>query len=119
MWWKESVKTLPGVGIKRALELESLGIYTIGDLLYFYPRQGAYLDYSQVKNLRDLLVDGSKQIFKAKIVRINNVHQGRKPFVSVTVGDETGYADIYLFSNQRYLVRKFKPEDWVLVIGRV
>lgn len=119
MWWKESVKTLPGVGMKRALELESLGIYTIGDLLYFYPRQGAYLDYSQVKNLRELTVDGSKQIFKARIVRINSVHQGRKPFVSITVGDETGYADIYLFANQRYLVRKFKPDDEVLVIGRV
>ena len=70
MWWQDSVTTLSGVGMKRAAELERLGVKTVGDLLYFYPRQGAYLDYSQVKTIRELEVDGSRQLFKAKILRL-------------------------------------------------
>ncbi|MBQ0066884.1 MAG: ATP-dependent DNA helicase RecG [Phascolarctobacterium sp.] len=119
MWWKDSITKLSGVGIKRAADLERLGIATIGDLLYFYPRQGAYLDYSEVKTIRDLVPDGSKQLFKAKIFRINNVNRGKRSFVTITVYDNTGYADLYLFAGQRFLGRKFKPEDEVLISGRV
>lgn len=120
MWWQDSVTNLTGVGIKRATDLERLGIKTIGDLLYFYPRQGAYLDYSKVKTIRELIPDGSKQMFKAKIYRINNVNRGAKrSFVSITLYDNGGYADLYLFAGQKFLVKKFKPEDEVLVTGRV
>lgn len=119
MWWKDKVTTLSGVGTKRASELENLGIRTVGDLLYFYPRQGAYLDYSKVKNIRDLALDGSKQIFRAKVVRVNPIRQGRRPFVTITVRDDTGFAELYFFGATRYWVRRFKVDDELLIIGRV
>lgn len=119
MWWQDSVTKLSGVGLRRAADLEQLGIKTIGDLLYFYPRQDAYLDYSEVKNIRDLAVDGSKQLFKGKIIRINDVSRGKNSFTTFTVYDHTGYADLYLFSGQRFLAKKFKIDDELLITGRV
>lgn len=119
MWWQNSVTTLAGVGVKRAAELERLGVKTVGDLLYFYPRQGAYLDYSQVKTIRELAVDGSRQLFKAKVLRISTPRQGRRSFVTITVVDNTGYADLYLFGGQRFIARKFRVDDELLIRGTV
>ena len=119
MWWQNSVTALAGVGVKRAAELERLGVKTVGDLLYFYPRQGAYLDYSQVKTIRELAVDGSRQLFKAKILRISTPRQGRRSFVTITVVDNTGYADLYLFGGQRFIARKFRVDDELLIRGTV
>lgn len=119
MWWQDSVTTLAGVGAKRAAELERLGVKTVGDLLYFYPRQGAYLDYSQVKTIRELAVDGSRQLFKARVLRVSTPRQGRRSFVTITVVDNTGYADLYLFGAQRFIARKFKVDDELLIRGSV
>ena len=49
MWWKDKVTILKGIGTKKAEELAAVGIFTVGDLLEYYPRQGAYLDYSRLK----------------------------------------------------------------------
>lgn len=118
MWWQDSVKTLKGVGAKKAADLESLGILTVGDLLYFYPRQGAYLDYSKVKSIRELSTDGSKQLFRAKVLRVNEARAGRKQFVTVTLYDATGYADLYLFGAQRFVARKLRNDDDLLITGQ-
>lgn len=120
MWWNESVSTLKGVGPKRVLALETLGIKTIGDLLEYYPRQGSYLDYSQVHTINELVTDGSKQLFKAQVYRVRNgmgVHGKR--YTVVTVRDATGYADLYFFMGQRYTAQKLKPDQQLFVTGRV
>jgi len=120
MWWNESVGTLKGVGPKRAAALESLGINTIGELLENYPRQGSYLDYSQVHTIAELATDGSKQLFKATVYRIRNGMGGHgKRYTAVTVRDATGYADLYFFMGQRFTAQKLKPDQKVMVIGRV
>ena len=72
MWWKEPVTTLKGVGVKKAAELAALNIFSVGDLLEFYPRQGAYLDYAKLKKIKELDVDNSKQIFKATVYQVKN-----------------------------------------------
>lgn len=120
MWWNESVGTLKGVGPKRAAALADLGIYTIGDLLENYPRQGNYLDYSQVHTITELATDGSKQLFKATVYRVRNgMGSHGKRYTAVTVRDTTGYADLYFFMSQRYTAQKLKPNMQVMVIGRV
>mgnify|MGYP000220081039 FL=1 len=69
-WWKKPVSSLKGIGPKKAIEFEGLGIVTIGDLLNHFPRQGCYLDYSHVKTIRELTLDGSMQLFRGQIARI-------------------------------------------------
>ena len=43
---------LQGVGPRHAETLSKLGLQTLGDMLYYYPRR--YDDYSQLKPIKDL-----------------------------------------------------------------
>ena len=120
MWWKEPVTTLKGVGVKKAAELAALNIFSVGDLLEFYPRQGAYLDYAKLKTIKELDVDNSKQIFKATVYQVKNGYgASRRSYTSVTVRDETGYATLYFFGGQRYKAQKLKPDTVLQITGRV
>ncbi len=120
MWWKESVTSLKGVGIKKAAELANLNITTVGDLLEFYPRQGAYMDLAQLKKIKDLEPDNSKQIFKATVFQVQNSFGARtRRYTSVIVRDETGYATLFFFGGQRYKAQKLKPEMELQITGRV
>ena len=120
MWWKEPVTTLKGVGVKKAAELAALNIFSVGDLMEFYPRQGAYLDYAKLKTIKELDVDNSKQIFKATVYQVKNGYgASRRSYTSVTVRDETGYATLYFFGGQRYKAQKLKPDTVLQITGRV
>ena len=120
MWWKESVTSLKGIGSKKAAELANLNINNVGDLLEFYPRQGAYLDLAQLKKIKDLVPDNSKQVFKAKVVQVQNSYGARsKRYTVVIVGDETGFASLYFFGGQRFKAQKLKPDMQVQITGRV
>ena len=120
MWWKESVTTLKGIGAKKAALLAELNINTVGDLLEFYPRQGAYLDYAHLKTIKDLVPDGSKQLFRARVCQVRNAYGARtRAYTVVTVRDETAYASLYFFGSQRYKAGKLKVDEELQITGRV
>ena len=120
MWWKESVTTLKGIGAKKAALLAELNINTVGDLLEFYPRQGAYLDYAHLKTIIDLVPDGSKQLFRARVCQVRNAYGARtRAYTVVTVRDETAYASLYFFGSQRYKAGKLKVDEELQITGRV
>ena len=119
MWWKEPTTSIRGVGKKKAADLTALNINTVGDLLEHYPRQESYMDFSKLKTIAELATDGSKQIFKATVHSVRDSFRGRTRFSTLTVRDETGFADIYFFMGQRYLAKKYKPGTILLIVGRV
>ena len=120
MWWKEPVTSIRGIGKKKMADLAALNIYTVGDLLEHYPRQESYADFSRLKTISELTVDGTKQLFKAKVHRVRDGFGSRRMnYTVVTVRDETGYADIYFFAGQRYMARKFKVDTNLMVMGRI
>ena len=51
MWWQQPVTFLKGIGPKKAEELANVGVFTVGDLLEYYPRQEAYIDYGALKKI--------------------------------------------------------------------
>ena len=119
MWWKEPTTSIRGVGKKKAADLTALNINTVGDLLEHYPRQESYMDFSKLKTIAELATDGSKQIFKATVHSVRDSFRGRTRFSTLTVRDETGFADIYFFMGQRYWAKKYKPGTTLLIVGRV
>ena len=119
MWWKEPVTSIRGIGNKKAADLAALNIYTVGDLLEHYPRQDSYTDFSKVKNIGELVTDGSKQLFKATVYQVKDGFNGRRRYTVVTVRDETGYANVYFFMGQRFMARKYKPDTTLLITGRI
>jgi len=120
MWWQEAIGSLKGIGPKRAETLAKLNIFTLGDLLNYYPRLDSFIDNSQLKTIKELVPDGSRQLFKASVYRaLEKYSGGGKRYGLVTVRDATGYAEIYLFGGQRFLARSLKPEVEVLISGRI
>ncbi len=51
--FETGVQYLPGVGPKSGKKLAKLGVETIGDLIYYFPRK--YLDYSDISKIADIV----------------------------------------------------------------
>ncbi|GAB4368400.1 MAG: ATP-dependent DNA helicase RecG [Elainellaceae cyanobacterium] len=49
---EQAVTYLPGIGAKNSERLAKLGLYTVRDLLYYYPRD--HIDYARQVNIREL-----------------------------------------------------------------
>ena len=62
---KKEVKYVKGVGPNRAESLNKLGIYTLNDLITYFPR--SYEDRSIIKKISDVL-DGEKCTIEARLV---------------------------------------------------
>ena len=120
MWWHEPLTALKGIGAKKAADFSNLNIRTIGDLLNRFPRQDCYLDYSHLCKIGELTTDGQKQIFAAEVVAMADKRSARnKSYAVVTVRDDTGYAEIFLFFHQRFQLKQLKVGQKVLVVGKV
>ncbi len=70
----KEVQYVKGVGEARAKILNKLGIYTLEDLITYYPRN--YEDRSKAKNLSDV-IDGEEVMIKAKAVTEMQVTKAR------------------------------------------
>lgn len=120
MWWKKPVTFLKGIGPKKADELAAVGVVTVGDLLEYYPRQEAYIDYGNLKKINELKMDGSRQIFRASVCSVRNGYGAHgKRYTQVLVRDDTAYATLYFFMHQSYSAQKLRIGNEVLVMGRV
>lgn len=120
MWWQEPITTLKGIGPKKAADFFNLNITTIGDLLNTFPRQGSYLDYSQLLSIKELSTDGSNQIFRAEIANMFSRRSAHNhSYAKITVRDSTGYAEVYLFAHQKFQLKRLEVGQEVLVLGKV
>ncbi|MDN5348033.1 MAG: ATP-dependent helicase RecG [Clostridia bacterium] len=110
------VDTLRYVGSKRAKLLSQLGILTVGDLLYHFPRR--YADRRQLKKL-DEIIPGAQETVRVCISRWEEKQV--RPRLSISralIKDErgSGYAVWY---NQPYIKKKLPPGTTVLLTGSV
>lgn len=113
---KRPVQSLNGIGESRAKLFHKLGIYTIEDLISYYPR--TYEDRSNVKKIADLLDDESCS-FEATItsvVRENRIRRGLVIY-KVNIIDDTADASAVWF-NQSYLKNKFSIGEKYYFYGK-
>lgn len=99
------VKYIKGVGPNRVQSLNKLGIFTLNDLITYYPRD--YEDRSKPKKIIDC-EDGEDVLIEAIVVSKIVELKIRKNMVmyKLTVRDDTGVCNITWF-NQPYLKRQF------------
>jgi len=114
--WTTSIQYIKGVGPSRTSLLARLGIFTIGDLLEYYPRR--YEDRSQLKKINALL-DGQLESFRGKIMSVaENKPRRGLTITKVSVSDGSGIAKLVWF-NQPHMKKKYQPGLEVLVSGKV
>ncbi|MEK7849082.1 MAG: DEAD/DEAH box helicase, partial [Chloroflexota bacterium] len=95
--------------------LEKLGVATVRDLLYFFPRR--HLDYTQLNKVTQLEV-GREQTVIALVWEASVKMLGARPGTEATLGDDTGNFRAVWF-NQPYLARRLATNTRVVLSGRV
>ncbi|MFC1902724.1 ATP-dependent DNA helicase RecG [Chloroflexota bacterium] len=109
------VTILKGVSQSLAAKFKRLGVNTIRDLLYFFPRR--HLDYSQRKFISQLVV-GEEETIIANVWQAQEVRLGGRRSTEAIVGDETGNVRVVWFNNP-YLVKQLATNKRVVLSGRV
>lgn len=111
-----SVGVIRGVGENQVKNLAKLGIFTIRDLLYHFPRR--YDDYSKLKTINQLRYGEEATIVASvnNIVRIPT-KKGRT-LIEAVVSDTTGSMRLLWF-NQEWLLRSLRPDMMISISGRI
>ncbi len=114
----ENVQFIKGVGPNRVKLLNKLGIYTIRDLITYYPRE--HEDRSKVTKIADT-VDGEEALIQAICVsKVSEIRTYRKNMTiyKLIVRDDTSSA-IVTWYNQSYLKSKFTLGKTYSFFGKV
>ena len=123
---KTDVKYVKGVGPKMALTLNRLGIFTVHDLMLYYPR--TYLDYKKQVPIKDLKLDDSATI-TGTVKGIKSFSPPKRKnltILTITVQDSTGKINITRFIAgklgkimQSQYKKQFPPGTEVICSGTV
>lgn len=114
----QDVKYVKGVGPNRVKLLNKLNIYTLKELITYYPRE--HEDRSKVTLIADA-VDGEETLIRAVCVsKVNEIRTRRKNMTiyKLIVRDDTGSA-ILTWYNQSYLKSKFILGETYSFFGKV
>ena len=90
------IQFIKGVGPKRAHALESLNIFTIKDLVYYFPRK--YLDRTNIKYIREIKI-GEEAVIIGKIVSFGMKQARKRRFFQMMIKDSTGYINCVWFNS--------------------
>ena len=111
------IRFLKGVGEKRAQQLNRLGVYSVRDLLYLFPRK--YTDYENPYEIALAPYD-VPCVVKATVLKVANgvrIKGGRTLF-KVVCGDDTARLNLVFF-NSEFTVKKLQVGEDYLFYGRV
>ena len=112
----QNITVLGGIGPKRAEFFRTLGVFTVGDLLRFYPR--TYENRNSYKKIAELK-DGDAVCIRARAVSpIRENHIRKNMYLcSVKVSDGTGYLEIVWFNN-RFIKNMFDVKKEYIFYGK-
>ena len=111
-----SARFIKGVGPSKLSILNRLGVETVKDLLYCFPRR--YEDRSRIKKIGEIR-PGNLETIKAKVLTFGE-HVSKKGMniFQVAVGDSSGVIHATWF-NQSYMKDKFKIGQELILCGKV
>ncbi|MEO8358381.1 MAG: ATP-dependent DNA helicase RecG, partial [Chloroflexota bacterium] len=108
---------LQGVGPANATSLTRLGMQTLGDMLYYYPRR--YDDYSQLKPIKNLFYGEQVTVIgTVQTVHTRPIRGGKASIVETIISDGTGSLRLSFF-NQPWVGNRYKTGDAISVSGKI
>ncbi len=110
------IRFIKGIGEQRARALEKLGIFTLYDLVSYFPRD--YQDRSAVKTL-DAVADGEAACVRALVISspvLSRVRKGME-LVKFRIADSGGAANVTYF-NQSYVKNSIKRGETYSFYGK-
>ena len=109
------ITVIRGISSSLATKFNKLGVNTVRDLLYFFPRR--HLDYSQRKSISQL-TEGEEETIIANVWQAREIRLGGRRSTEAIVGDETGNVRVVWFNNP-YLAKKLPTNTRVVLSGKV
>lgn len=110
------VTTLQGVSTGYAAKLEKLGVRTVRDLLYYFPRR--YNDFTKMKRIAELAVGEVETVVGTVWEVHNSTTRSGKVRTEAIIADETGTIQAVWFG-QPYLSSTLTRGSPVVLSGRV
>ena len=111
------IKYLSGVGPQKAAVLnKELEIYSLHDLLYYFPYK--YVDRSRIYYIHE--IDGNMPYIqlKGKILGFETFGEGRQRRLLAHFSDGTGVVDLVWFQGIEYVTNKYKLHEEYIVFGK-
>ena len=114
---QQDIRYLKGVGEKRAVQLNRLGVFTLGDLLYLLPRR--YIDYSDPYQLAYAPYDEACAVKATVLQSIGGVRiKGGRTMFKVLCADETARLELTYF-NSEYTVKQLEVGEEYIFYGKI
>ena len=112
---KAPVTTLPRINTGYAKKLERLGVETVQDLLYLFPRR--YNDFRNLKKINQLAP--GEEVTIIGMIEDSHEKQTARGLTVITalVTDGTGTIQATWF-NQHYLMRRLQPNRQIVLSGK-
>ncbi len=108
---------LPGVGIKHAQTLARLGLHTLGDMLYNFPRR--YDDYSQLKPIHHLRYGEEVTVIgRVDSIDSRQIRGGFRHITEAIISDGTGYLRVTWF-NQPWIGKRLLEGAQIVLSGKI
>ncbi len=109
------IASVKGVASGVGGKLSRLGVRTVRDMLYFFPRR--HIDYSNRRFIADLK-EGEEQTVVATVWQASSEFLGGRRGTVAVVGDETGNMRVVWF-NQPYLAERLRTNSRIAISGRI
>lgn len=108
---------ISGIGKSKADTLHTLGLETLADVLYYFPRR--YDDYSQLKPINRILFGEEITIIgMVQSINIRPIRDGKRKIVEAVISDGTGFLRLTWF-NQEFIARQINEGSQIVVSGKV
>lgn len=113
--WEIPIRFAKGVGPKRAVLLDKMGIRTVAEALWYLPWR--YEDRSAILPIARLS-PGTMATVCGAVTRVDLKRTSRRGFMLVEIGVEDGTGGVQaVFFNQPYMEKVFKPGARVMLSG--
>lgn len=109
----QDISQLKGVGEQLAKKLNSLGIRTVSDLIYYFPRR--YEDYSEITNISRLRP--GQVTIQAKIIQAKGRYVRRGMHITEAVASDSSGSVRLVWFNQPYRAKAIKSGETYYISG--
>jgi ATP-dependent DNA helicase RecG len=111
------IKFVKGVGPAKEGSFKSeLCIYTLGDLLYYFPFR--YIDRSKIYKISEIREEMPFVQIKGKLSNLQTLGSGRSSRLSVLLHDESGQIELIWFAGIKWIREKLVYGKEYIVFGR-
>ena len=112
---KTPVSSIAGIGPQLTKTLAKVNVFTVGDLLQYYPRD--YEDRTRKVTFREQAANYGKVHTVAQVVAHEWFGYGRMKTLKIIVNDGTGTAELICF-NRAFLEKSLVPGTIITVTGK-